>query len=151
MNFRIHIKGVCVPFFDRLLLIMKLAVLLTVLTVMQVRAVSFAQTVTLNARNVPLNEVMRTIQAQTGYLFFLTGKDVAYANVNATFSNVDLHAAMNKVLANLPLMWEMEDGTIVIKPKPTPVPARTAAPVTQPNLTQQRDVAGRVTDGNGNG
>jgi len=129
---------------------MKLAVLLTVLTVMQVKAVSFAQTVTLNARNVPLNEVMRTIQAQTGYLFFLTGKDVAYTNVNATFRNEGLHAAMDKLLANLPLTWEMEDKTIVIKPRPMPVAARTAAPATRANLTQQREVAGRVTDGQGN-
>jgi len=130
---------------------MKLAVLLTVLTVMQVRAVSFAQTVTLNARNVPLNEVMRTIQAQTGYLFFLTGKDVAYTHVTATFRNEDLHRAMDKVLAGLPLTWDMEDGTIVIKPKPTVTRPSAGVSVTQEKLTQQREVTGRVTDRDGHG
>jgi len=149
MNFHIHLKGLYVAFFDQLLLIMKLALLLTFVSVMQVRAVSLAQTVTVNARNVPLNEVMRTIQSQTGYLFFLKGKEVAYTKVNVHFENEDVHSAMDKLTANLPLTWEMEEGTIVIKPTPTPV--RPATPVTKERLTQQREVTGRVTDASGQG
>src|SRR5690606_26485342 len=149
MNFHIHLKGLYIAFFDQLFLIMKLALLLTFLSVMQVSAVSLAQTVTLNVRNVPLNEVMRTIQSQTGYLFFLKGKEVAYTKVNVNFTNEDIHSAMDKLMADLPLTWEMEDGTIVIKPKPASV--RIAAPVTKERLTQQHEVTGRVTDAAGNG
>ena len=105
MNFYTHIKGLCIPFFDRLLLIMKLVLLLTLITIMQATAASFAQTVTLSAHNVPLNEVMRTIQSQTGYLFFLKGKDIAYTKVHAILKCEDLHAANNKLLAKLPPTW----------------------------------------------
>src|SRR5690606_19258899 len=141
MNFRIHRKGLCVPFFDRLLLIMKLALLLTFITVMQVRAVSLAQTITLNAHNMPLNEVMRTIQSQTGYLFFLTGKDVAYTKVNATFKNEDFHSAMDKLLANLPLSWEIDGETIVIQPQPRRV---RNVPIAEEQPAQHKDITGHL-------
>lgn len=147
MNFYTRIKGLCIPLFYRLLLTMKLVILLTSITVMQATAASFAQTVTLQARNVPLNEVMRTIQSQTGYLFFLKGKDVAYTKVNATFKNEDFHSAMNKLLADLPLTWEMDDETIVIQPQPRRV---RIVPIAEEQPAQQQEITGRVMDSEGN-
>src|SRR5690606_38955554 len=107
----------------------------------QATAASLAQPVTLTARNVSLTEAMRSVQAQTGYLFFLKGKDVAYTKVNVTFRNEELKSAMNKLLAGLPLTWELEDGTIIIQSRSKPTRKLSIA---EERLVPQHEVTGRV-------
>jgi len=127
---------------------MKLALFLTTITIVQATAASLAQPVTLTARNVSLTEAMRSVQAQTGYLFFLKGKDVAYTKVNVTFRNEELKSAMNKLLAGLPLTWELEDGTIIIQSRSKPTRKLSIA---EERLVPQHEVTGRVVNEAGDG
>ncbi|HBO88876.1 MAG TPA: hypothetical protein DD623_05410, partial [Streptococcus sp.] len=62
---------------------MKLTFLLTVLSVVQVYASSYAQHVSIKAKNSPLVQVMQSIQKQSGIPFFLNGKDIANTKINA--------------------------------------------------------------------
>src|SRR5688572_24390814 len=58
------------PLLTRNLLIMKLIILLTILTVGQLQAAIFAQTVTLSRKNIPIVDVFREVKRQTGYTVF---------------------------------------------------------------------------------
>ncbi|MEH6304695.1 SusC/RagA family TonB-linked outer membrane protein [Olivibacter sp. CPCC 100613] len=94
---------------------MKLTVFIILLTIMQVSGASFAQTITLKAKNTSLAEVMRRIQRQSGHSFFLKGKDLADKKVMVDFKNLPLEEAMTTMLFPLELEWTLKDGTIVIK------------------------------------
>ncbi|MFC6103555.1 TonB-dependent receptor [Olivibacter domesticus] len=123
---------------------MKLAVFITLLSVMQAVAGSFAQTITLKAKNIPLAQVMRGIQKQSGHPFFLNGKDLADKKVEADFKNAPLDEAMTVLLKPLSLEWTLKDGTIVIK-------ASQSSRLYQPKFVemQPKSVIGRVTDEQG--
>src|SRR5690606_12574860 len=103
MIFYACVKGSFWPLAYRWLLIMKLTVFITLLSVMQVVASGFAQTITLKAKNIPLSHVMRVIQKQSGHPFFLNGKDLAEKKVEADFKNVPLNKAMADLLKPLAL------------------------------------------------
>ncbi|MFC3197943.1 SusC/RagA family TonB-linked outer membrane protein [Parapedobacter deserti] len=96
---------------------MKLAIFLTLFTVLQATAAGFAQRVTMKVRNVALNDVMEKVQEQTGYLFFFRGKDIAYTRINAEIANAEFTKAMSMLLDGLPLAWSLEDETIIISRK----------------------------------
>ncbi|SEL69798.1 TonB-linked outer membrane protein, SusC/RagA family [Olivibacter domesticus] len=144
MIFYACVKGSFWPLTYRWLLIMKLAVFITLLSVMQAVAGSFAQTITLKAKNIPLAQVMRGIQKQSGHPFFLNGKDLADKKVEADFKNAPLDEAMTVLLKPLSLEWTLKDGTIVIK-------ASQSSRLYQPKFVemQPKSVIGRVTDEQG--
>ncbi len=133
---------------NRLLLIMKLVVFLTLITVLQATAGSFAQTITLSARNVPLPEVMEHIQAQSGYLFFLKGEKLAKIKVNTTIRKTELKEAMDMLTKDLGLEWVIEGKTIILRSATQSVLKQT---ITDTELqAQERVITGNVVDESGN-
>src|SRR5690606_24703852 len=100
---------------NRLLLIMKLAVFLTLITVLQVTAGSYAQTITLKAHNLPLPKAMEHIQAQSGYFFFLKGEELAKLKVNTAINKANLQEAMDILAKDLGLEWVIKDKTIIVR------------------------------------
>lgn len=134
---------------NRLLLIMKLAVFLTLMTVLQAAAGSMAQTVTLAAKNEPLPEVMEKIKKQTGYHFFLTGKQLAEIKVNTILRDAKLEDAMDALTHNLGLEWVIKDKVIILRStlgRPVSIP-----PIKNLPVQQERVVTGKVTDEAGAG
>lgn len=144
MNFHLCIKGRFWPAKLQLFLMMKLAMLLTVVATMQVSAATYAQRVTLKATDISLASAIEQVKAQTGYGFFLKGKQVANERISVNIRNADLPTAMNLLLDGLQLSWVLEDETIIIQRKP-----RQALPPTAEVAAQQRTVSGRVTDPSG--
>ncbi|MGK6350979.1 SusC/RagA family TonB-linked outer membrane protein [Parapedobacter sp. DT-150] len=127
---------------------MKLAILLTLLTVLQASAFSYAQRVTMKANNIALNEAMETVQKQTGYLFFFRGKDIAYTRVSANIADADLTTAMNMLLEDLPLSWSLEEETIIIAHHA--MKGFSKGPTLAGILSLQASINGRITDESGN-
>lgn len=111
------VKGFYWPLTYRALLIMKLVILISLLAFLQATAGSHAQTITLKAKNITLNEAMRHIQKQSGYRFLLSGKDLAASRVQVEIDQVALDLAMKAILAPLALDWVLKNGTIIIKPR----------------------------------
>src|SRR5690606_29123785 len=101
---------------NRLLLIMKLAVFLMLITVLQATAESYAQTITLKVHNMPLPKAMERIQAQSGYFFFLKGEKLAKLKVSTEITKADLKDAMNILTKDLGLEWVVQDKTIIVRP-----------------------------------
>src|SRR5690606_6735099 len=144
MNFHSCVRGLYRPLTNQWLLVMKLALFLTFLTVVQVTASTYAQRVTMHARDMSLNEAMKRVQVQTGYLFFFRGKDVAYTRVDAHINDAGLAEAMNMLLEDLPLKWTLEDKTIIISRSLDEIRTGVEEEV------QQQSIKGRLADEAGN-
>ena len=115
MNFYLCVKGRFWPLTYQLFLIMKLAMLFTVIATTQVWAVTYAQRVTLNATDISLASAVEQVKTQTGYDFFLKGKHIANERVSVDIKEADLRTAMDLLLEGLPLSWVLEDETIIIQ------------------------------------
>ncbi len=143
MIFNACVKGLYWPLTNRRLLTMKLVIVIFFAAVFQVNAGTYAQTITLTAKNMTLAEAMRSIQKQSGYPFFLNGKRIAVSRVDANIENATLDEAMAKLLEPLGLEWVLKDETIVVRPR-----TRRIGPLID-HRAQQLTVSGRVNDRQG--
>ncbi|TXH20711.1 MAG: SusC/RagA family TonB-linked outer membrane protein [Chitinophagaceae bacterium] len=130
---------------------MKLIILLIILNITTVFANSNAQSITIEAKNITLVNTMHAIQKQSGYAFFLKGKQLANIRQDISISKLSLSKAMAEILKDVSAEWELENGTIVIravdqKKKETFKPL----PSTPGVYEIQRTITGKVTDEEGN-
>jgi len=104
------------------LLIMKFTAILLTVTCLQLGATGLAQNITLSERNVPLQKVFKSIEGQTGYVFFFNYAWLRHARrVNVEARNASLMEALELCFRDQPLTYEIVNKTIVVKPKTTPV------------------------------
>jgi TonB-linked SusC/RagA family outer membrane protein len=124
----------CMPKF---LLIMKLALLFSVMIIVEVHATSFAQKVSLNNTNSSLKEVLAEIHRQTGYSILYDSKTLKKAlPVSVHVSNADLKDVLLRCMAGQPFDFTINASTIVIIAKADAI----APPAT---------ITGKVTDSKG--
>lgn len=100
------------------LITMKLCIILTCVLCLQVSAAGYGQTVTLSAKNMPLEKVFKEIKKQTGYSFVYTRAQLT--NTLPVSCNV-IKATLNDVLPicflNQPLTFVIEEKYIVVQTK----------------------------------
>lgn len=102
----------------KLLLIMRLTTLLIIAGIMQVSASTYAQRVSLNEKNVPLEKVFKEIRKQSGYDFIFDRKLLLKANtVNLNLKNVTLQEALKSCFSNQPFSYELQEKTVIVKEK----------------------------------
>ncbi|HEY4061974.1 MAG TPA: TonB-dependent receptor [Puia sp.] len=93
------------------------AILLTV-TCLQVGARSIAQNITLSEKNVPLQKVFKSIEDQTGYVFFFNYAWLRHARkVSVEAKNASIKEALDLCFKDQPLTYEIVNKTIVLQPK----------------------------------
>jgi len=98
--------------------LMKLTAFLLMAGFMQVSANGISQTVTLSKKQVPLVTVFKEIQKQTGYRFFYTIELLENASkVDIDVKNVSLKEALDKCLANQPLVYSIVEKHVIIELK----------------------------------
>jgi len=103
---------------SQIFLVMKLTTLGIILCVMQVSAASFAQRITLNAKNISYEKLFKSIEQQSGYTFVYDPDLLRILpNINVEISEASITEVMNKFLFNKPLDYKIVDNTIVIRPK----------------------------------
>lgn len=87
---------------------------------------SYAQRVTLNMKEVPLDKVFKEIQKQTGFLFLYTGEEIRKAGkITVNVKDVSVEEAMKQSLKSTGFRYRIVDKTIVLDAKsqePAPVP-----------------------------
>ncbi|WP_169472377.1 SusC/RagA family TonB-linked outer membrane protein [Pedobacter hiemivivus] len=95
---------------------MKITILLLIVIVFQVSASTFAQKVTINQKNMQLEQVFRLIRAQSGYKILI---DVDLLKSTSTISlnirNYSAEEAVAAALKNQNLEYELRDKLILIK------------------------------------
>lgn len=97
---------------------MKLTSILLFAACFQLSAAGYSQTISLSEKNATIETIFGKIKEQSGYLFWykldLLKKT---SKVNINIKNASIEQALNQVLKNQPLTFEIIDKTIVVKSK----------------------------------
>lgn len=127
----------CVPF--KLLLIMKLAFVLTIATFLQVSAATYAQKISINKKDASLKEIFDVIEQQTSFTVVYSSKMVkASRPVSIFLTDATLEDVLNRCLKDQKLAYSISMNTIVIRKE-------TDAPKLVQLLVK---VSGKITDAN---
>jgi len=119
MNFYVKDRFLAPKTIAKYLLIMKLVILLTIATILQVHAkVLHAQSVTLNVKNAQLVNVFKEIRKQTNYDFVYNDQVMEKAKtITLNLRNVSLLEALKKSFQDQPFDFVVDDKTIVVVEK----------------------------------
>jgi TonB-linked SusC/RagA family outer membrane protein len=121
----------------KLLLIMKLSLILFLVTILQVSANVYSQTsVTLNMKDKPMREVLKTIEQQTEIRFFFSDDLLAMDDlIEIKADNENIISVLDDLFLKSPLTYKAyENNLIVIVPR---------------NLMQMKRITGLITDKTG--
>lgn len=124
---------------------MKLTFIFLTTVLLHVAAIGRAQTVTLSEHKASLSKVFALIKAQTKYNFFIADNDAMKATkpVSITVKNVTINEALDQILADQPLTYQVFGNVIAIKKRGLP-------PLTPADTTEKKEtVSGRVTNEEG--
>jgi TonB-linked SusC/RagA family outer membrane protein len=136
--------GIPPGYIYRILLIMRLTTVLLIATIMQVSAGSFAQKISLNEKNAPLEKIFDKIRLQSGYDFLFNRELLKTAKpVDINIKNADIEDALELCFKGQPFTYTLQEKTIVIKAK-TPSFLERAV-----DRLAAIDVHGRVVDQEG--
>jgi len=110
--------GIPPGYIYKILLIMRLTTVLLIATIMQVSAGSFAQKISLNEKNAPLEKIFDKIRLQSGYDFLFNRELLKTAKpVDIKIKNADIEDALAICFKGQPFTYTLEEKTIVIKEK----------------------------------
>lgn len=130
----------------KLLRVMKLTIALLTIVCLQTSANGFAQGITLNEKNAPVEKVLKEISRQTGYVFFYVDGLLNNAKkVTVVTTNSSLEKTLSICFSQLPFTWSIVEKTIVVSEKvqsPPPQPAEKQIAV------EEVTVSGKVMDNN---
>jgi TonB-linked SusC/RagA family outer membrane protein len=126
--------------------IMKLTAVLLTITFLQVSAKSFPQ-VTLSLKNAPMEKVFFEIERQAGFGFLYTKAMLSgLPNVTIKVKNASVNEVLNECFKGQPMVYSIENNTIVVTRKAAADPDRTADPESIPPPVEIR---GRVRSSGG--
>jgi TonB-dependent SusC/RagA subfamily outer membrane receptor len=98
---------------------MKLVIMLLTTVILQVSAHTYAQKITLNRSNVPLEKVMKEIRTQSGYDFFYDLDFIKNTKpVTVNLRNATIEQALEQSLAGQPLTYSIANKIVIIKERP---------------------------------
>ncbi len=94
----------------------RLIVLFLILSNFQLYATAFSQTVTINKKNVPIDEVLRDIRKQTSYEFIYNSDIISQKKkIDINVVNAAVTDVLNQCLADLPVTFSISGKTIMIR------------------------------------
>lgn len=130
------------------LMAMKLTAILLLTVAIQVSAKSFSQQLTFSLKNVPIENVFREIEKQTGYSFVYTQTEMSGARtVTMKVENAKLEDVLALCFKEQPLTYTLRNKFIVVKAK-SRVPVNTI-PEEMRLLPPLVDVRGRLVNERG--
>lgn len=137
-------SGIHTPFYQKILLIMRLTIVLLIAAIMQVSASGFAQKITFSKENTSLKLLFEAIKKQTGYNVVLSSKELLEAKpISVSFHRTPLEEVLSTSLSGQSLAYTIEKKTIVI--------SRTEPSILEQLMTHfsNIDATGRVVDATG--
>ena len=128
----------------KILRTMKLIAILMLATALQVSANGFSQKVTLHLKDASIEQMLKEIKKQTGFLYFYKAEELRKSGkISLSVTNADIKEALNQGLENTRFTFTIVNETIVLQLRNV-IPAVTPAPV-----IVAFDVSGKVTDKSG--
>ncbi|WP_162304949.1 SusC/RagA family TonB-linked outer membrane protein [Sphingobacterium olei] len=123
---------------------MKLTIALILITMFQVRAVTYAQKITLNERNETLLKVFDKISLQSGVDFFISSALLHTANpVTIQVREASVDQVLTQIFKDQPLTFALQDKAVTVRAKKPAAVSKSAVQI------QTIDVRGRVVDPEG--
>lgn len=111
-------SGTTTSFLAKIIRVMRFTAYLLLVCCLHVSAKVVSQTMTLNANNIPLNQVFSEIRKQTGYLVFYDLELVKAAPpVSVAVKDIPLEAFLTGVLKDRSLVYTIRDKNIIIREK----------------------------------
>ncbi len=135
----------------KIMLVMKLTIILLTAFLLQVRAASTAQSITLTMKDAPLKKVFAAIKKQSGYVVFYNQDILTDTKpVSVTAYNTPLKELLETILKDQPITFLITEKTIILSRKVTQPPAHISPSldVTPVEATRML-VRGSVTDSAG--
>src|SRR5690606_4787739 len=115
----------------KFLLVMKLIIVLMTVTLLSVKAESYAQQITLSQKNISLEKVFREIRKQTGYNILCDAEILQKAKpVDISVKNENIREVLNKCFEGQKLTYTIEENTIVVKSDYSATTVRTVKQIT---------------------
>jgi TonB-linked SusC/RagA family outer membrane protein len=122
-----------------------LTCLLLLLTLLQVSAGGFAQKISLSKNNITLQQLFKEIKNQSGFDFLYQPQDLKNARrIDINVSGADLKNVLDDAFAKQPLMYSIDQNTIVVRKKEKTIFEAIEAFIRKMNIT------GDITDDKGN-
>lgn len=116
------------PFHSQCKKAMKLLFVCMTLAILQASATGFAQDVTLNLRNAPVEKVLKEIETQTGYGFIYSRRIVdKVPPITIRLEDVPVREALEICFKDYSLDFVIRDMTIIITPKKEVIPVQDVA------------------------
>ncbi len=129
----------------KILRTMKLIAILLLATALQVSANGFSQKVTLHLKDASIEQMLKEIKKQTGYLYFYKAEELKKSGrISMSVTNAEVNEALNQGLENTRFTFSIVNQTIVLQLR-NAIPTLMPAPV-----INAFDVSGKVTDNSGN-
>ncbi|UKT65016.1 SusC/RagA family TonB-linked outer membrane protein [Pedobacter mucosus] len=110
----------CMDFYTlkRPVLFMKLTAILLLSFILQGSASTFAQRISITARNVPVSDIFKMITKQSGYDFIYNDYDLKPGKkISIRLQQANINSAMDLCLKDQNLTYLIRDKTIIIKKK----------------------------------
>lgn len=86
---------------------------------MQVSAAGFAQKISLNQANVPLEDIIKNLRIQSGYNFVVPAALLDKARpVSIRVKEVELNKVLDEIFEKQPIEYEIHNNTVTLKSKP---------------------------------
>ena len=73
--------------------------------------------ITLNQKDVSLEEVLQSIEKQSGYVFLYTDKELEKIRISVNVTNASIGAALNHCFQKLPYTYKIVENNILLKKK----------------------------------
>jgi TonB-linked SusC/RagA family outer membrane protein len=126
-------------------LIMRLIILLTLLSCLNVTAKVYAQQISINVKDAPIEKVLDEIKKQSGYSLITEDHLLdKVRNVTLTLKNVSVQKALEQCFKGQPVVYEIIGKTILLKTKS---PEHSYVPVGKQSV--DTTITGKVTDTTG--
>lgn len=122
---------------------MKLTAILIVVAVVQLKAETFAQKISVNVSNARLTEVIAQLKKQTDYDFLYNNEVIkSLKPVTLNIKNADLKDVLDKCFNDQPVSYSISNKTVLIMPRPVHQPGNS----NNDNSQQKVRITGTVTD-----
>jgi TonB-linked SusC/RagA family outer membrane protein len=103
----------------KLWLIMRLTTVILIAAIMQVSAAGFAQKISLNRANVPLEDIIKNLRIQSGYNFVIPAALLDKAKpVSIHVKDAELNKVLDEIFEKQPIEYEIHNNTVTLKSKP---------------------------------
>lgn len=135
--YKTFMKGICRQRWRLLkwMLIVKITTLVLMISLVQVSARTLGQHLTLEQKKVSLRQVFQEIRQQTGYDVLYQPDRVDDSKViSVKFKNAPLDEVMKKCLKDFPLVYTMDEKTIVIRENSPRLPRKESSYYRQDTL-----------------